>query len=348
MNYFLYFQPFLTAFLLGVFLLPICIFFGKKIHNKRLSGRHIHNKEISRLGGVSIIITFCASLILDPNLIISVPLKGIIVASILILIIGIVDDIRELDWKIQFFFQVVIAMLVFVAGARVEYLTNPWGGVFDMNMDRFFLPSLLFGLFWIMLFINSMNWIDGVDGVSGGITLIGGIAIFLLSLKPEVNQPPVAIISAVLVGSILAFLIFNFHPSKILAGTSGSMFMGFILAILSIFAGAKTATALLVMAIPITDACWVAWERIKSGQSVFEADRRHLHHKLLELGWGQRKIAGFFSLITALVAIVALNTETIGKLVAIGLVGGLMVGVLCFINKKLILLRNDSIKNGKK
>ena len=183
--------------------------------------------------------------------------------------------------------------------------------------------------------MNSMNWIDGVDGVSAGITLIGGITIFILSLRPEVNQPPVGIIAAALIGCTLALLLFNFYPAKIMAGTSGAMFMGFILAVLSVFAGAKIATTLLVMAVPIIDAFWVVSERIKSGSSVFSADKRHLHFRLIELGWSQRKICLFYCLITAFIAVLALNTGAMGKVITFILFGIIMLGMLTLIKNKL-------------
>jgi len=111
--------------------------------------------------------------------------------------------------------------------------------------------------------MNAINWVDGLDGVAGGITFIGVLSVFFLSQRENVNQPPITIISAILLGSLAAFLIFNFHSAKIMAGTSGSMFMGFILAILAIFAGAKIATTFLVLTIPIIDALWVIGQRFQ-------------------------------------------------------------------------------------
>jgi UDP-N-acetylmuramyl pentapeptide phosphotransferase/UDP-N-acetylglucosamine-1-phosphate transferase len=187
-----------------------------------------------------------------------------------------------------------------------------------LNLGKYLIPSFLFAIFWIVLMINSMNWIDGVDGLSGGVSLIGALTIFLLSLKPEVNQPPVAIIAMALSGAILGFLIFNFYPSKILSGTSGSM---------------------LVMAIPIIDAVWVMAERIKSGNSIFKSDNRHLHHKLLDLGWSQKKIALFFFSVTVFIALIAVNTRAMGKIITMALVAIIMLSVLVFLNRKLAQMK---------
>ncbi|KKU55674.1 MAG: Glycosyl transferase family 4 [Candidatus Moranbacteria bacterium GW2011_GWE1_49_15] len=308
----------------------------------RRSGRHVHKAGKLRLGGVAVIIAFVASLLLDESLFIPQSLWGIIAASVLILIVGVWDDIRELNWKYQLFFQFSIAVLVFIMGVRIEYVTNPFGGVFDLEPERLFLPNLLLVAIWIMIFMNSMNWIDGIDGLSGGITLIGATTIFILALKPEVNQPPVGIITAALFGAVLAFLVFNFNPSRIMAGTSGSMFMGFILAVLAIFAGAKIATMLLIMAIPIIDAFWVILERIKNGKSIFEADRNHLHHKLLELGWSQKKICLFFYAVTFVISLIALNTRAIGKFVTILLAAAVMASLLYVINRKVYSVKSKS------
>ena len=119
------------------------------------------------------------------------------------------------------------------------------------------------------------------------------------------------------------------------------MFMGFILATLAIFAGVKIATSLLVMAVPVVDALWVIGERIKSKKPVFGGDNRHLHYKLLELGWSQKKIMFFFCSITLCVAVVALNTRAMGKVITLLLVASIMIATLIFVNRK---IKNNSLK----
>lgn len=333
----MYFPPFIYSFIIASLSLFLLVLAGKFFPEKRTSFRHIHKKGIPRLGGVAVILAFGVSLIIDRNLFITHSIWGILVVSGIILIVGVLDDLKELSWKSQLFIQIMLVIFVFIVGIRVEYVTNPLGGVFDLMPGGFFLPSLIFSMVWILSFMNSMNWLDGVDGLSGGVTLVGGITIFILSLKPEVNQPPVAIIASALVGSVLAFLIFNLHPAKIFAGTSGSMFMGFALAVLAIFAGTKIATALLIMAVPIIDALWVVFERMKSGQSIFEADKRHLHYKLAEIGWSPRLICLFFYVVTIAVAIVALNTRAIGKAMTIVLAAVIMVIFVYYVNRRINL-----------
>lgn len=301
-----------------------------------MSGRHINRGNAFRVGGIAMIIAFNLSILLNPDLVISIQLFGVMAASMGILVIGAWDDVREVFWKTQFFYQVAAAIVVFIFGLRVYGLTNPFGGAIHLTAGIGVIVSIFLVVFWIVLMINSMNWLDGIDGLSGGISFIGAITIFILSLRPEVNQPPVAILALILSGVTLSFLIFNFYPSIVIAGTSGSMFMGFALAALAIFAGTKVATAILVLSLPIIDFAWVIGERIRRGKSIFKADRNHLHYKLMELGWSQRKIALYFYSITIMLAIVALNTRVIGKSITLVATVVIMTGALVFINRKLV------------
>lgn len=338
----LYLFPFIKAFLAAIILLVIFSVCAKKfriICKGRKSQRHIHYQKVSRLGGAAIIMAFAVAIFTDPSLVITMQLWGIFGAVCMIFIVGIWDDFRELSWKNQLFFQISIVILVFITGTRIDYITNPFGGYIFLNLGAYLWPSLLLTFFWVLLLMNTVNWLDGIDGLSGGAAFIGAGTIFLLSMKPEVNQPPVGIITAALGGATLAFLIYNFYPAKIFAGTAGSMFMGFILAALGIFAGTKIATALLIMAIPIIDTIWVIWERFRAGEAIYKPDKRHLHFKLLELGWSQRKITLFFYVVTLLIAIIALNTRAIGKLITIVLVVVIMISALIMINRKIASLR---------
>lgn len=336
MKYDIFLMPLLVSFVISSLLLIALILLGRKkrFADRRTSKRHLHQKGISRFGGIAIIIAFVSAVLLDKQLMISTPLIGVLFASVLIMFFGIIDDLRQLSWKEQLFFQVVVVMFVYIMGVRLQYVTNPFGGIFLFG--NFFWQSvgLIFSIGWIVFLMNAVNWIDGIDGASGGITLIGVVTIFFLSLRPEVNQPPIGIIAVALLGALLAFLFFNFYPAKILAGTSGSMFMGFILAILAIFAGAKIATTLLVLAVPIIDALWVIGERIKAGDSIFSPDKRHLHFRLLEIGWTQKKICIFYYVITTLVAIVSLNTRAFGKSLTFVIVAIIMIGIYALIRRR--------------
>ncbi|PIP26719.1 MAG: hypothetical protein COS71_03915 [Candidatus Moranbacteria bacterium CG06_land_8_20_14_3_00_40_12] len=331
-------SPFLLSFFLSVFFIWLIYPLAKKIlWQGREESRHLVKKiKALRIGGAAMILAFILALILDRNLFLSWEIKGLFLALILILIVGIKDDMKEISWKVNLFFQIFLVALIFLWGIRIEYITNPFSsGMINFSGNAGLLVSFLLVLIWVLVLINALNWLDGVDGLSGGTTLISALTIFFLSLKPEVNQPPVAILAMAFSGAILGFLIFNFYPAKILAGTCGAMFFGFTLAVLAIFSGTKIATSILVLFLPLMDFLWVIGERIREGKSIFKPDQRHLHFKLLELGWSPIKINGFFFSATVLFSLIALHTRILGKSVALLVAVLLMLVFLWFIKKKI-------------
>lgn len=337
MGYDTFLMPLLVSFAISAILLVLLILFNKNKFSmdRRSGGRHIHKEGVSRFGGVAIVIGFLVAIFFDKRLVIEQPLLGVLIASFAILIFGLIDDVWQLSWKKQLLFQIMLVLFLYFMGIRLEYITNPFGGVFLFSSFLSQGVALIFSMLWIVFIMNAMNWIDGVDGASGGVAFIGAVTVFLLSLRPDVNQPPVAIITSAVLGALLAFLFFNFYPAKILAGTSGAMFMGFILSIMAIFAGAKIATTLLVLAVPVIDALWVIVERFKSGRSVFLPDKRHLHFRLLDIGWSPRKICFFYYGITLVIATVALNTYAVGKSIAFVLVLLIMIVTYGVIHRRI-------------
>lgn len=335
MRFELFLPPLLISFALtaGLILLFLLVpLFQRKIW--RSGKRHGRKGSISRLGGMAMLIAFSITLLFDPHLVLTKEFVGLLIGSIVILFFGFWDDVSELHWKTQVFFQAALAALVFIFDMRILSLTNPFGGAWIFPAEGFIIPGFLILFLWLFLVINSMNWLDGLDGLCGGVTFITLGTIFFLSLKPEVNQPPIAILSAIGVGAAAGFLLFNINPARIVAGTAGSTFLGFLVAVLAIIAGTKIATALLVLALPIADALWVIGERLRAGVSVFQPDQRHLHYRLMELGWSEGRVAGFFFLVTAVIGAIALNTAALGKLVAILLVLGIIFSLLLFVERK--------------
>jgi UDP-N-acetylmuramyl pentapeptide phosphotransferase/UDP-N-acetylglucosamine-1-phosphate transferase len=164
--------------------------------------------------------------------------------------------------------------------------------------------------------MNIVNWLDGLDGLAGGVGIIGFLTLFFLSVSSLVNQPPIGIISIAASGAIMGFLLFNFYPAKIFMGTSGAMFIGFLLAVVSVFSGAKLATVALVLTVPILDAVWVIIRRIRKRSSVFQRDKSHLHYRLAELGFSQNKIVFFYYALSIFFGIIALKLNGLGKLIA--------------------------------
>jgi UDP-GlcNAc:undecaprenyl-phosphate/decaprenyl-phosphate GlcNAc-1-phosphate transferase len=299
--------PFIYSFLLSVIAIWVLLRAG-----------FLRSDLKNRLGGVVVIAVFVLFVLLDQNLIITKPIAGILAGGLLILLFGLWDDLKNLNWKWQLMFQAIIAIVAISFGVRSEFISSPFGGIILIASPIIY--TILYTLYFI-LFLNALNWLDGTDGLAGGVTLASLAAVFFLSFKPEVNQPAVAILSAIAGGAVLGFLVFNFNPAKILAGTSGAWFFGFILASLSIFAGAKIATVMMAALIPILDLARVIFERWRARQSIFQKDRRHLHYLLLERGVGERKIFFLYFLASILIGTLALNLNGSGKLVMMGIVG---------------------------
>jgi len=265
-----------------------------------------------RLGGAVVILVFVLLVLLNRDLVITKPIAGILVGGLMILLFGLWDDLKNINWQWQLVFQIIIALTAILFGVRSGYITNPFGGI--INLSNPIIYIILYTLYFI-LFINSLNWLDGVDGLAGSMTLVALATIFFLSLLPHVNQPAVAILATIAGGAILGFLVFNWHPAKIIAGTAGAWFFGFVLASLSIFSGAKVATVLMVTLIPILDLIRVVYERYRAGQSIFSRDDRHLQFKLLKLGMSEWQITLAVCAVSVAIGAIALNLSALGKLI---------------------------------
>ena len=319
----LYLKPFLIALISSLIFTKTLILFSRKykLYDK-IKENKIHQKNIARFGGVAIIVSFLLAMFLSGDLFFDNLKWGVIISCVVILFFGICDDLKSLSWKKQLLGQIAVVLIMIYTGLSVDYIANPFGGPeFRLDQIQYSIFNIqysvlgsLFILFWIIGFMNVMNWLDGLDGLAGGVGFIGAMTLFFLSISNLVNQPPLGIISIAVAGAVLGFLFYNFHPAKIFMGTTGSMFLGFILAVLAIFSGGKIATVLLIMGFPILDAGWVIVQRIKAGESIFKGDTRHLHYKLLEQGWSQRKVVLFIYLICLSFGISAIVFQDINKI----------------------------------
>lgn len=282
--------------------------------SKREEASRLPQKNaVSRFGGVGLLLAFVISLLLWPGFQFSPTIGALLSGGVLILFFGILDDIRPISWWWQLAFQLLLGGLLVFLGLKIEIMQGPFGGTVDFR-EWFSGMPLVILLLWLLLVMNAVNWLDGLDGLLGSVVCIGFGTLTLVSFFPEVRQPGLAGPSSILLGATLAFLFFNWPPGRIIAGTVGSYFLGFALAVLAISAGAKIATTVLVLIIPILDALFVLWERWRSGTSLFHPDGRHLHYRLRELGWSEKQIAVLYSLITLGMALLALSTQTLGKL----------------------------------
>lgn len=303
-------------------------------------GRRVHKKPTPRMGGLAIAASFFLVLaffvLAFPDFLtlrgadlmgLNTKFLGLVLGSLTILAVGAYDDIKGMNPATKFALQLAAIAIVMLSGIRVDTLGNPAGDSL-INLGDF---GYLVVPIWLLFMTNSVNWFDGVDGLSGGLSVIALIVIGILSLQPEINQSEIAFLSFILAGSALGFMPYNWHPAKIFLGDSGSMFLGFTIGVLAIISGAKLATAALVLGLPLIDAVWVIVRRLANRKPVWLADDMHLHHRFLRAGITPPMIAIINYLIAITLGIIALESGTTVKLrviAALPLIIGFLVGVL--------------------
>ncbi len=291
------------AYIFGVFLVPLVIAFSKKEGLVDLPNeRKIHKIPVSRLGGVAIwtstMLTFLCLVFMSYYPYGSL-LSGILLGSSLMFLLGLVDDVYNLNAKFKLFIQLSIATIVYLLGVKIHSI--PFFGGVDLGFWSYPITLL-----WIVGISNAVNFIDGVDGLAGSVITVNSITLAIIAISMTPSNPIVALIGFILAGSMLAFLTYNFNPAKIFMGDSGALFSGFLLATISIVGVMKAATLTLllpfvVLAVPIMDIVFSSTRRICKGKSPFVADAEHIHHKLLHAGFSQKKTV----LILTSVAIIA-------------------------------------------
>jgi UDP-GlcNAc:undecaprenyl-phosphate GlcNAc-1-phosphate transferase len=217
----------------------------------------------------------------SPSEVVALLLGGAVAAGL-----GAIDDLFDLRARFQLLGQVALACGAVALGITIDFIANPLGG----PTIRFPGPIAVgLTIFWIVGMINSINWIDGLDGLSSGVAFIAAVTLGVISLTTDVRQPLIAVLCFALAGALLGFLRWNFNPASIFSGTSGVQFVGYTLAVLAILGTAKVAVALLVLGVPIIDTFWIIVRRISERRSPFSPDRTHIHHRLLDLGLSHRQ-----------------------------------------------------------
>ncbi len=306
----------IIAYIFGVFIVPLVIAYSKReglvdVPNER----KIHTTPISRLGGVAIwastMLTFLALVFLSYYPYGSL-LSGILLGSSLMFLLGLVDDIYNLDAKFKLFIQLSIATIVYLLGVKITNI--PFFGGIDLGFWSYPITLL-----WIVGISNAVNFIDGVDGLAGSVITVNSITLAIIAIAMTPSNPIVALIGFILAGSMLAFLTYNFNPAKIFMGDSGALFSGFLLAAISITGVMKAATLTIllpfvVLAVPIMDIVFSSTRRICKGKSPFVADAEHIHHKLLHAGFSQKKtvlILTTVAIIAGAIASLIMGTDTI-------------------------------------
>lgn len=292
------------------FVLFYLVLLGKNI-TRHLPLKYVNSK---RWGGIilggTILIILVLSQYIAGGFLLPKDFVSLLLGIIILLFGGIWDDLKKISWKKQLLLQSGAAIFAVAVGDTIEHVRLPGGEIL------FFSPffSAILAYFWIILVIEALNWLDGVDGLSGGVSFITLLVLAALGLTQVVNQPSTTLLCLISAGALLSFLFFNFPPAKVYLGSSGVWILGFLIAVVSLYSGGKVATTALVLGIPIVDFIFVSIERILAGKwPVLGGDRLHLHERLIDRGWSSMKITLVFSIFSIFLGVGALLSQTQGK-----------------------------------
>jgi UDP-GlcNAc:undecaprenyl-phosphate GlcNAc-1-phosphate transferase len=287
-----YLEIFITAFLLALVFTPVAIKIAPKIGAVDIpkDNRRMHTKTMPRFGGMAIYIGTIASMLIF--LPFNTQLMGVIAGGTLIFFVGIIDDLKSLPAKVKLACQILCAFILFEFSVRISFVGNPFGEGY------YYFPwivSLLVTVVWIVGITNTINLIDGLDGLAGGVALIASLSIAYAAFIHDPAETVVCMALLAIAGGALGFLPYNFNPAKIFMGDGGSLFLGFMLAGLSVMSPIKSTTALatvvpvLVLGLPIFDTAFAILRRLVNKRPIMEADKGHLHHRIMAAGLGQRR-----------------------------------------------------------
>lgn len=302
-----YIIPFLAAFILTFIQMPFTIKIAKKkgFLDVPKDERRVHKKPIPVGGGIAMVISVSILMVyflpINKNLIMA------LIASLIIAISGLYDDKEGLSPKLKFLFQILAAVILIIGGMKIEFFTNP----FDSH-DALLILNILsipVTIFWVCGITNTINLIDGLDGLASGVSMICAISMFFITYK--MGRYDMSLVCALVAGACLGFLPFNFNPAKIFMGDTGALYLGFMLSYISISGFLKQAAILmifvpvLILGVPVFDTAFAMVRRKLSGKSMVEADKGHLHHRLLKMGLNQRQTVVILYSISAIFGVLA-------------------------------------------
>ncbi|SHE58714.1 UDP-GlcNAc:undecaprenyl-phosphate GlcNAc-1-phosphate transferase [Caldanaerobius fijiensis DSM 17918] len=331
-----YILAFVIAFLLTCVFTPLAkkIAYAIGAIDVPKDERRVHKKPVPLLGGLSIYLSFLVgAIIFVPK---NSHILGLLIGSTIIIIVGVLDDKYELSAIAKLFGQIMAAVVVMVYGMRINVISNPFGD--SINLGLWAYPITLI---WIVAITNTLNLIDGLDGLAAG---VAGIASFFLFIVSLLNSRDIAaILTIITAGSALGFLPFNFNPAKIFMGDTGALLLGFILSVISVEGAIKGAAAIaiivpvLVLGLPIFDMIVSIIRRSIKGMPIMQADKGHIHHRLLDMGMSQRRAVIYMYIICIVLGISAIVVSAGNTLTGI-LVISLVILLAMILTKRMNLI----------
>ena len=338
---------FMIALGMALVLTPGVIAFARRTGAlDKPDARKVHAHPIPRIGGIGIYAAFMVSILvqlifvdLSPEFMMS--LIGLMVGGTIVVAIGIIDDYCDLPAKVKLLGQIVAAAVLVIAfDVRIDFITDPLGDF--IYLEWFAIPATIF---WVVGLTNTVNLIDGLDGLAAGVSSIAAITIFLVAMEEGI--PFVAMMTAALAGAAVGFLYYNFNPARIFMGDTGSMFLGFMLAGISVVGAVKSAATIalivpiLALGLPILDTTFAIVRRARNHRPIFKPDKGHLHHRLLAHGFTQKQAVLLMYVVSALFGLCALALTAVSTQAAILIV--LLVAAAVFVGaRKLGILQMDA------
>ncbi len=315
----------------------------------RPEARRVNKRAVARGGGIAIAAGFVSvsllmlllnfglgwNFVADTAGVGTSQIVALLGGAVLAAGIGLLDDFMQLRARWQLLGQLALAAVAVALGVTVATVNFPLASGGTLNLANIGGPiAATATILWILGMVNSINFIDGLDGLSTGIALIAAVTLGTISLSTDADEPYVALFCFILAGALAGFLRWNFHPASIFSGTSGIMFVGYSLAVLSILGAAKIAVALLVLGVPIMDTFWIIVRRVAARRSPFAPDRGHIHHRLLDMGLSHRDTVLVIYGVCILLAVLSLVLSNTGQMYAfLGLV--VVFGLALFLIERL-------------
>ncbi len=339
-DYLFYLLIFLGSLLLSALATLLVRYFAKRFKivddpSGHDNARKIHRQPVPLLGGLAIFVSYFLVIFIFSERFFAGGLSYrhlffFFLGALLIVLGGALDDRFNLSPSKQIIFPLLAAVSVIVGGVEIVKISNPLGGYIDLSIFPWISRILIFA--WLLGMMYTTKLLDGVDGLVSGVSGIGALIIFLFTLSTRYYQPDIAFASLVLAAVCAGFLIFNWNPAKIFLGEGGSLLLGYLLGVLAIISGGKIAIALLVMGMPVLDVVWTIIRRLLKGRNPFRfSDRLHLHHRLLDLGLGQKRTVLIFYFFSFSFGLTGLFLQSRGKLLALfSLVALMLFSIMIF------------------